>query len=65
MSTSKLTKFMCLLSITYTVINFISSINIVVIANDTIREIGTDEEIGIGMGMEEMVVATATEYGDF
>jgi hypothetical protein len=56
---------MCLLSITCTVINFISSINIVVIANDTIREIGTDGEIGIGMSMEEMVVATTTEYGDF
>jgi hypothetical protein len=56
---------MCLLSMTCTVISLISSINIVVIANDTIREIGTDGEIGIGMGMEEMVVATATEYGDF
>jgi len=44
---------------------FISFIKILIIANGTIREIGMDGEIGIGMGTEEMVVAATTEDGNF
>jgi hypothetical protein len=43
----------------------VSFVKIIVIANGTIREIGTDGEIGIGMGTKEMVVAATTEDGDF
>jgi len=43
----------------------VSFVKIIVIANGTIREQGTDGEIGIGMGTEEMVVAATTEDGDF
>jgi len=43
----------------------ISFVKIIVIANGTIKEIGTDGEIGIGMGTEEMVVAATTENENF
>jgi hypothetical protein len=38
-------------------------VKIIVIANGTIKEVGTDGEIGIGMGTEEMVVASTMEDG--
>lgn len=42
----------------------VSFVKIIVIANGTVKEVGTDGEIGIGMRTEEMIVTATTEYGD-